>query len=131
MLLPMCNEPSRYANRSSDRCKFFFVFGCEGVCACVEVTTYLTLRRHSTTNKTQHEVQHQNAERLNETHHHTTKGRGAQRRHPAKSKADHYIRLTSRPSYPARLGPPRLIINAQARFPIVFNHLRSQGWRLF
>ena len=41
------------------------------------------------------------------------------------------IRLTSRPSYPARLGPPRHISNAQARFPIIFNHLRSLGWRLF
>jgi hypothetical protein len=41
------------------------------------------------------------------------------------------VKLTTRPSYPARLGPPRHIINAQAQVPIDFNHLRSQGWRLF
>jgi len=34
-------------------------------------------------------------------------------------------------SYPARLGPPEHIRNAHAQVPIDFDHLRSQGWRLF
>jgi hypothetical protein len=46
---------------------------------------------HSTNDKTQHQVQHKNAERLNENYHNTTLGRGAQRKHLAKSKTDHYI----------------------------------------
>jgi hypothetical protein len=38
--------------------------------------------------------------------------------------------MTTRPSYPARLGPPGHIRNTQAHVPINFDHLRSQGWRL-
>jgi hypothetical protein len=41
------------------------------------------------------------------------------------------IKMTTRPTYPARLGPPGHISNAQAQDPIDFDHLRSQGWRLF
>ena len=37
------------------------------------------------------------------------------------------IKTTTRQSYPTRLGPLGHIRNAQARVPIDFDHLRSQG----
>jgi hypothetical protein len=82
----LCNEPPRYDNYSSIQVQIFFFFVCYGVCACVEVTSCLTLQGHSTNDKTQHWVQHKNAERLNENYHNTTLGRGAQRRHLTKVK---------------------------------------------
>jgi len=37
-------------------------------------------------------------------------------------------KMTTCPSYPARLGPRGHISNVQAQVPIDFDHLRSQGW---
>jgi hypothetical protein len=49
----------------------------------------LNSTRPFTKDKTQHWVQHKNAERLNENYHNTTIGKGAHYRYSAKGKSDH------------------------------------------
>ena len=42
--------------------------------------------------------------------------------------SDKDYKMTTHPSYPARLGPPEHISNTQAQVAIDFDHLMSQGW---